>query len=616
VTAVTPTLAPDPFSDLRDAWRRATPRTKTRARVCAVLGMVLVAYHYSLLSLLQTLNLETPLAYVGLVPPMALVIAFLRARTAGPETAIYDRQLDYIVGVPLMALALAINFVFPHRLSTMFWLWRIDLFSLPFFVAGAVCTVFGIRTMWRQRLAIGFLFLAWPVPYNVFLLQYLNRFTGVTLSALHSLLHVVRVAAPVPGSDGSLFQIAHHGQSFQISVVSACSGVNGMVGFLLVGVAFGAIVRGPGLRKAVWLFGGMLLLWAANLSRLLFICWAGHTWGEQTAIDVFHPFVGLLTFNLGIIAMLLLLKPFRLTVDGTIWSDSRRSAGVSEQQRARSSQVLAAAPRVRAALAVVAILGLALGILNSGLQSYDIVATALGAPRLASFSEYPATPKGWRAQKSDEFDWAKPYFGASSTWLRYTMFSGISNDVSLRADQAVIADVISTSDLTSFSAYGVEACYRFHGFKLRDVASVDLGAGVSARALSYYNTKQQQDWTVVYWIWPVRTETSTRYERVTLYVQNSNTSNFDAASVSGIHGTNLKSTSNNAVDRKLLSARAFLVAFGREVIRNQSLVRVGTHLPVQNNLAFRNGRQLTRPFFRVRSLPQGSGPATAPTSTP
>ncbi len=557
------------------------------ARVATVLAMVLLAYHYSLLSLLQTLGLETPLAYVGLVPAIALVLAAVRARTAPPHLPIHDRQLDYIVGLPLLLVALGINVVFPHRLSTMFWVWRIDLFSLPFFVAGAVCTVFGIRTMWRQGFAIAFLFLAWPVPYNLFLLRFLDGFTGLTLAGLKALLRVVPIAEVVPIAGGSLFQIVHAGDAFQISVVSACSGVNGMVGFLLVGTAFGVIVRGPRIRKAAWLVGGMFLLWALNLVRILFIFWVGKQWGESVAIDVFHPFVGLITFNIGIVGMLLVLRPIGLSINGAIWGggDDDDTGEPSESRKGVfGAATRLAVPKVGLALGLVTVLGATLAFGNADLRSYDLVANALGTPKLASFSAFPATPDGWRAQKSDEYEWARPYFGNSSTWLRYVMFPGAGQEVALQSSQAVTADVISTSNLRSFSAYGIEACYRFHGYTLKDIASVEVGAGVTAQALSFYNSKEKQDWTVVYWIWPVRAgEEATRYERVVLYIQSSVTTTFPEGSEAGIHSGGSGLVPADPVDRKLVGARSFLVEFARGVVKNQALVQPGTSLPVENN---------------------------------
>ncbi len=66
----------------------------------------------------------------------------------------------------------------------MFWVWRIDLLTLPVFVAGAVAIIFGVRVLWRQKLAIGYLFLGWPYPYSSVLLRVLDAFTTATLAAI------------------------------------------------------------------------------------------------------------------------------------------------------------------------------------------------------------------------------------------------------------------------------------------------------------------------------------------------------------------------------------------------------------------------------------------------
>ncbi len=119
-------------------WVDAQPRTRTAVQIGALLGVVFIAYSYSLTTLLQLADLNTPLAYVSLVPLIALTLAAINSRPRPAEPAIHDRQTDYIIGVPLMAAALCINLFLPAKLSAMFWVWRIDLLTLPFFVAGAV----------------------------------------------------------------------------------------------------------------------------------------------------------------------------------------------------------------------------------------------------------------------------------------------------------------------------------------------------------------------------------------------------------------------------------------------------------------------------------------------
>ncbi len=176
---------------------------------------------------------------------------------SSPSHAIYDRQVDYTIGIPLIVAAVAINELLPARLSALFWFYRVDLFSLPIFVAGAVAILFGCRVLWRQKLAISFLFLAWPYPYEKYLLGVLNAFTNATLVAMEKIAVWTHLATPSDVSTGNpLFTVDHHGTTFALSIVSACSGVNSVVGFLLVGSVFAVIVKGPIVRKVLWLAGG------------------------------------------------------------------------------------------------------------------------------------------------------------------------------------------------------------------------------------------------------------------------------------------------------------------------------------------------------------------------
>jgi len=562
-------------SGWQQRWRGASRRTRTRIQVGVFLTVVVVAYHYSLSTLLQTLDLDTPLAYIGLVPIIALGLAAIRATSPVVEPHIYDRQVDYIVGGPLILTALAIEFLMPSRLSAMFWVWRIDLLSLPFFVAGVGIIIFGIRAVWRQRLAVAYLFLAWPVPFSYLLVKLLGSFTNATLRALHPIANLLHVATAQPGTDASIFLIKHAGHVFPLSVVSACSGVNGMVGFLLVGAAFAAIVTGPRLHKTVWLAVGLFLLWAINLGRLVLIFWTGQHFGEHFAIDVLHPVIGLVTFNLGVLLMVLLLKPAGLRIGEPRWAGDLKER-VKEVVPARSLAV----PNVFSAIAVVVVVGLVLGVNNGGLRSYDLVANAAGEPKLASFLLYPSSPPGWpRASFGYEFDFAKPFFGESSEWYRWSYVAPATIKSGLYTSAPVVADVVNTSDLESFSAYGVEACYRFHGYALKDIAQVSLGGGITGETLSY-STQQHLDWSIVYWIWPVLDGTTTRYERIILYLQDTTgTTVRTPGTVTGIKTLEGGLSTATPADQILVSNRDFLVDFARQAIKAQSSVKPGNVLP-------------------------------------
>ena len=571
-------------------WTEASQTTRTRVQVAVLIVSVLIAYNYSLSTLLQTADQQTPLAYISLVPAIALALAAIRARPLRPEPPIYDRHVDYTIGVPLILTAVAINELLPARMSAMFWVYRIDLFTLPIFVAGAVAIIFGSRVLWRQRLAIAFLFLAWPWPYQKFLLGVLNAFTDVTLLAMQKIAVVTHLASPADSLDNTLFVVTHHGSTFALSIVSACSGVNGVVGFLLIGSAFAAIVRGPIIRKVLWLAGGMALLWVINLVRITFIFFAGKEWGENVAINVFHPFIGLVTFSIGVLVMILLIKPLGMHINiGEARPEPPAAAAgpipvpslFDEPATTQKAKAALAVPKVYMALVAVIVAALVVGVSNVGLRTYNLVADVTGQAKLMAFVRYPSSPPGWSAQYETTYQWAKPLFGDTSVWNRYIMHSNGTGP--LNTNMPVVADVINTPNLSSFSAYGVENCYTFHGYALADVAQVSLSGGITGQAMSY-TSQQFGSWSIVYWIVPVKmTGGGTNYERIVLYVQNSG----QGAVVHGL--TTADSIRNvggslnpsNKSDQALINNRTFLVAFAKKLIDTQAY-RAAHENPILN----------------------------------
>ena len=491
---------------------------------------VVVAYRTTFVTLFESMQLDTPLAHLSLVPAISIALAWVRRRSVvGPD--IRDRQLDWIVGLPLIATALFMNLVLPGELSWEFWVRRVDLLSLPIFVAGVVSLLFGVRSVWKYRLAIGFLFLAWPYPYAVILDRWLGEFTSWTIEALEVVLRPFPLATKVPGSE-SLFEVMYEGSLIRMSVASACSGANGLVGFLLVGAAFMFVVRGPRSRKIAWLATGALLVWLFNLVRIMSIFWSAGRWGESVAIDGFHPYVGLVVFNLSVVVMMLLLRPFGLHFAGT---PAVGSPGPSpDREPARPQPPVAVPPRPVVAALAVAVAAISLGTVNAELRQYDRVASSLGEPQLATFATSLERPEGWVVRETNRYDWSQRFFGPDSEWIRYSysMDPRVLDTATVAASVPITADVITTSSRGSLSSYGVEQCYSFHGHEIGEVRDVDLGSGLVGGMLTWTNTKKDLSWTTLYWHWPVRQGDSTRYERITLVMQDRPGTAFAAPGIS------------------------------------------------------------------------------------
>jgi exosortase/archaeosortase family protein len=523
----------------------------------------------------RNLGVDSPLAYLGLVPFIALAMAASRGVIPASEPAIHDRQLDYIVGIPLVVGAVAIAYALPARLSTMFWVWRIDLLSLPLFAAGTVALVFGVRALWRMRAAIAFLLLAWPLPYTTVLDRWLAGFTNVTIAALHVLVGRIPIAQPVSGEDGSLFAISHAGRQFVVSVASACSGANGIVGFILVGVAFIAVVKGRRLPKAIWLLGGTAVLWLLNLGRILLIFAVGQRWGEHAAIDSFHPYIGLVVFNLGVALMILVMPVFGLHVRG------RRSVSTGDGGPAPGASaggtdpIRRAVPHARVAVILLILAAGTLGVANSGLARYGLVASELGKPRLVGFSQNQGRLAGWSDTQSESFTAGLRFFGETSTWKRFLYLDNSAHPASqLHSSAPVIADVISTPDLHSLSVYGVEACYNFHGYKIQYFGNAGLGAGITAGLITYYHPKLHSNWTTLYWHWPVvGPGGKTRYERVVLMMIDGADAQVASrgapASANRAPAAGAKATSE-LTNAQAEQTRQFLVGFAQALVRAQA----------------------------------------------
>jgi exosortase/archaeosortase family protein len=541
-------------------------------RPALALAIVLAAYRVSFSTLFDLMRLDTPLAHLALVPFISLGLAVaLRNRSAGPP--IHDRQLDWIVGLFLMLVAFVAGVVLPARLSTQYWVWRIDLLTMPMFVAGVVALLFGTRTLWKYRYPVVFLFLAWPYPYSMVLDRWLGRFTQTTIWALNIALSRVQLAAKVPNSD-SLFAVTRNGFNVQMSVASACSGANGMVGFVLVAGAFLMVARGSRIRKVLWLCTGAALVWLLNLVRILIIFWSAGEWGERVAIDGFHPYVGLVVFNIAVLVMVLLMRPFGLRVSSDRPTGRRDVFDVtSPLERPKPYR-----PKPAIATACVLVLALGVGIYNGELRDYDRIANSLGAPRLVDFASSQEQPQGWTVQQTDTYTQYQRFFGRSSTWNRYRYTFTSDEAAALQANVPITADIIETSDRAALSAYGVEQCYAFHGHKVTGRQSVDLGNGLIGGLLTWTSTEDDTTWTTLYWQWPIKSAGGTKYERVTL-VMNDQPTNVFASPELGTGGARqlqldlndaLRGTGSAEDRARLIETRKFMIGFAREMVAERT----------------------------------------------
>ncbi|MCA1670338.1 MAG: exosortase/archaeosortase family protein, partial [Thermomicrobia bacterium] len=246
-------------------------------RPAVIVISTVAAYFFSLSDLLRAMKYDTPLAYLGLVPPIAFVIGCYRYHRTGAAPAPLG-PLDAVAGSALLLLATFIGIGLPVALDAYAWSKRLDLVSLPIFAAGLIIMLYGTSALGWAWPALAYGFLVWPVPYSFLLGQLLNPLMDVTAWGTAHLTPLLPLGAAVDPTDATVFSIATPGRPQAVSIGSACSGFNSFVAWIVIGIALCVIVRGKrggegGIaiagRFALWLIAGAFLTLLGNIARIL-----------------------------------------------------------------------------------------------------------------------------------------------------------------------------------------------------------------------------------------------------------------------------------------------------------------------------------------------------------
>lgn len=304
----------------RAASRSRTTRLDIPWRPMVLIASVITAYFFSLSDLIRAMKYDTPLSYLGLVPPIAFAIGCYRYRrtSAGPAPI---GPLDAAAGGALLILATFLGIGLPIALNAYAWSKRLDLISLPVFAAGLLILLYGTGAFAWAWPALAYGFLIWPVPYDFVLGHFLNPLTDWTAWGVAQFTRLLPLGAAIDPTDATVFTIATPGGPQPVSIGSACSGFNSFVAWLLIGVALSVIVGGrtrgtSGFavagRLALWIAAGAFLTLLGNVGRILALFAVAHQTGLGTTFDSVHAMLGTTLFAVIVAAMLLLLPLFGL----------------------------------------------------------------------------------------------------------------------------------------------------------------------------------------------------------------------------------------------------------------------------------------------------------------
>ncbi len=532
-------LSASRFGELSNAWvERFVKFAKRYRRAWPAVGIVIatvIAYHFTLATFFDFLSRDTPLAYLPLLPFFCIGIAIFTAKRYAKAPPIQDRQIDFLIGVPLIVVALALITIAPAIASAYYWTDRADVVSLALFACGATVIAYGVTWAWRLRACFGFLLLMWPALYLHLLSSIMQKFADWTNSVLAIAVVHLPLGVTLQGTDTVIVN-PQHMAPVPIVISSACSGANSVTGFALIGGAVLTTMAGGRGRKLLWWIAGMALCFAFNLLRLLSIIGLSALGHSDFALGGYHSVIGLILFAVAVVIMLYALPLFGLHPREAIAEKGRAIATAAKTVTAKTGSLLAthlqsqqpstvpsgtplraAAARrphrrvwrKRIALGLVGVFTAIVALADHGLQPFAAFEDGTGAPTVRLFGTGSALP-GWTIQQTNTYTWVTQYYGPNATWNRYLITRPEARG------SYTYADVVLTDDKGSLDTYNVQNCFLFHNYDIRTSERIDLGGGVTGILLNYADPAVNQRWATVSWAWPVKYKGETYYERINL----------------------------------------------------------------------------------------------------
>lgn len=457
-----------------------------------MLALLAAAVWPSAASLVALGSGDTPLSFVPLVPLLGAGLIVWRFDRTELEDAPHDGFLDGLVVVALLVTAVIVFLVLPVIMSWDYWLARLDILGVLVALTALLVVGWGLPALSRLWPGLLYFLLTWPLPYLLLDNHILPGLTAVTARAARALVVYLPFHIRPDSADAYALLVPHAGHVTALVIAQACSGVNGTLGLAVVALPVAVVAKGDRELRLVWVVLGACLSWMMNLVRILIIAVAAATLGPESTLTFLHPVFGLALFALSF-GLLLAIAPLM-------------GVNLSPLYAARVKKL---SPRpVGWGPARVVVLGTILvgvALVESNLKQFTWVSQSSLPQAAASSRQAPfLAPRGWKASSPGSVPAWKALFGNNSTSAVLHLTGPGQHEVLVQA--------IMTSDLSAFNSYGVENCYVFHGYALRQVSRVPLGDGITATQVDFQTPKSKM--ATLYWLQDVRTPVGIQHERI------------------------------------------------------------------------------------------------------
>ena len=282
-------------------------RLLTGAKIAVLLGSVLAIYSNDLSTLFNEALYNDLTNYILVIP---LLIGYLvyRKRSALKAAISFDLSnrtiaIETLEGTILMVAALLVAWGLSFTSDPLSY----RSFTIPFFTAGAILTLFGKNTLRTSLFPLVLILFITPLPGD-FTTYWGSVLSLYTTSASVAVIQALGFGATTSSQAGSPIveytSLAGGQVAFAVSI--ACSGLYSLTGFAAFSAFAAYIPRGRLLAK-VTLFGvGFAVVYALNIVRVIIILIMGRFYGQGAALETFHTFAGTILIFLGTLGILFL----------------------------------------------------------------------------------------------------------------------------------------------------------------------------------------------------------------------------------------------------------------------------------------------------------------------
>jgi exosortase/archaeosortase family protein len=293
-----------------------------------------------------------------------------------------------------------------------------------------------------------------------------------------------------------------------VRVCGPCSGVNGLLAVLVLGVPVALEAEGPARRKAVWIAAGAAAVLLFAPVRVAILCGVAAGRGTGAAFSMFHLIGGTAFFVIAWAAML-----------GSALALSIRRPVLAART---DDRLLPHGAEGKAFLAALVAFSIFAGAGNARM----FARLSLPEPETPPVNVDVGDPESWAVPidcyerwRHRSLTWVKPTFGPDSRMERFVYAP--------EEGGRFWVDVLVVTDFSKLREHTMLGCYNWHEYQVADSETFDLSARLPARRFVVVDGLGRR-WMIASWIEPAAFADGPGWRR-TVVVRRSPSADEDAA---------------------------------------------------------------------------------------